>query len=71
MERLSAYRSETGPSNRPLKFFGLIAAALVTIGAIAFVFVVGSYLTRPAFRFIAVATAGARPCADWMLPMWK
>ena len=29
--------------------------ALVTIGAIAFVFVVGSYLTRPAFRFIAVA----------------
>ena len=29
--------------------------ALVTAGAIAFVFVVGSYLTRPAFRFIAVA----------------
>ena len=29
--------------------------ALVTIGAIAFVVVVGSYLTRPIFRFIAMA----------------
>ena len=29
--------------------------ALVTVGAIAFVVVVGSYLTRPIFRFIAVA----------------
>ena len=29
--------------------------ALVTVGAIAFVFVVGSYLTRPIFRFIAIA----------------
>ena len=29
--------------------------ALLTIGAIAFVVVVGSYLTRPIFRFIAVA----------------
>jgi len=29
--------------------------ALLTVGAIAFVVVVGSYLTRPIFRFIAVA----------------
>jgi CPA2 family monovalent cation:H+ antiporter-2 len=29
--------------------------ALVTVGAIAFVVVVGSYLTRPIFRFIAMA----------------
>ncbi len=29
--------------------------ALVTVGAIAFVFVGGTYLTRPVFRFIAVA----------------
>ena len=29
--------------------------ALLTIGAIAFVFVAGNYLTRPIFRFVAVA----------------
>ena len=29
--------------------------ALLTIGAIAFVVIVGTYLTRPIFRFIAVA----------------
>ena len=29
--------------------------ALITVGAIAFVFIVGSYLTRPIFRFIAMA----------------
>jgi CPA2 family monovalent cation:H+ antiporter-2 len=29
--------------------------ALLTVGAIAFVYVVGSYLTRPIFRFIAMA----------------
>ena len=38
--------------------------ALVTIGAIAFVFVVGSYLTRPAFRFIAVARLRERNAAE-------
>ena len=34
---------------------GPLARTLVTAGAIAFVVVVGSYLTRPIFRFIAMA----------------
>ena len=44
-----------GSSKAPLRARRLRSRALLTVGAIAFVVIVGTYLIRPIFRFIAVA----------------